>query len=114
MPAPSGSSSPRAERAPPALEDALAAAGARVRTAVLYRTVLAPAADPVGLSALRERRVGGILFASGSAARGFAALLGIEAPGLAAAAKVACMGARCAAEARANGLRGDAAGRGGP
>jgi uroporphyrinogen-III synthase len=104
---------PRAEQGSPVLEDALSAAGARVRTAVLYRTGVAPAADPVGLSALRERRVGGILFASGSAARGFAALLGIEAPGLAAAAKVACMGARCAAEARANTLRVDAVGEGG-
>ena len=104
---------PRAEQGSPLLEEALSAAGARVRPAVLYRTVVPAAGDPVGLSALRERRIGGILFASGSAAHGFVALLGIEAPGLAAAAKVACMGSRCAAEARASGLHVDAVGDGG-
>jgi uroporphyrinogen-III synthase len=104
---------PRAEQGSAALAAALSAAGASVRSAVLYRTVVPAAADPAGLSALRERRIGGILFASGSAARGFAALLGIEAPALTAAAKVTCMGARCAAEARASSLRVDAVGDGG-
>lgn len=104
---------PRAEEGSPALAEALAAAGAEVRAVALYRTAVAAAPDPAGLDALRRRLVHGILFASGSAATGFASLLGAEAPALAAAAKVACMGARCAAAARAAGLPVDAVAGGG-
>lgn len=104
---------PRAEGGNPALAEALARAGAVVRAAVLYRTVAAPSPDPLGLEVLRAGRAAGILFASGSAARGFAALLGSEAAGLAARAKVACMGKLCAAAARDAGLPVDAVARGG-
>lgn len=104
---------PRAEEGNPELAQALAAAGAEVRAVALYRTVAAAAPDPAGLAALRRGLVHGILFASGSAASGFASLLGAEAPALAAAAKVACMGARCAAAARAAGLPVDAVAGGG-
>jgi uroporphyrinogen III methyltransferase/synthase len=104
---------PRAEEGNPALAEALARAGAEVHSAILYRTVTAPAPDPAGLAFLRAGLMDGILFASGSAARGFAALLGAEAGPLAARAKVACMGARCAAVAREAGLRVDAVARGG-
>jgi uroporphyrinogen-III synthase len=104
---------PRAEEGNPALAEALARAGAEVRSAILYRTVTASAPDPAGLAVLRAGRAHGVLFASGSAARGFAALLGPEAGALAARPKVACMGARCAAAARDAGLRVDAVARGG-
>jgi uroporphyrinogen III methyltransferase/synthase len=104
---------PRAEEGNPALAETLSRAGAEVHSVVLYRTATAPAADPAGLAVLRDGLVDAILFASGSAARGFAALLGPEASSLAARAKVACMGARCAAAAREVGLRVDAVARGG-
>ncbi|GAC1606694.1 MAG: hypothetical protein NVS4B10_21180 [Myxococcales bacterium] len=104
---------PRAEGGNPALAQALERAGADVHSVVLYRTVAARIPDPAGLAVLRSGQADGILFASGSAARGFAALLGAEAAPLAARARVACMGARCAADARDSGLRVDAVARGG-
>lgn len=99
---------PRAEQGSPVLAAALVAGGAEVLAVAAYRTLPAAASDPDGLRALRDGVVQGILFASGSAVRGFVALLGAEAAALAAKAKVACMGARCAGEARALGLRVDA------
>lgn len=104
---------PRAEEGGGELGRSLSDAGAEVRDVTLYRTVAAAAPDPAGLAALRRRLVHGIVFASGSAASGFASLLGSEAPALAAAATVACMGARCAAAARAAGLPVDAVAAGG-
>jgi len=62
---------------------------------------------------LRDGQVEAIAFASGSAARGFAALFGAEAAALAGRARVACMGRTCAAEARSAGLRVDAVADGG-
>jgi len=100
----------RAEGGNPALVDGLRAAGAEVEALTLYRTVPARRADPSLLQALREGRVEAISFASGSAARGFAALAG---PSLAQAAAVACMGKLCAGEAREAGLRVDAVAAGG-
>lgn len=100
----------RAEGGNPALVEGLSAAGAAVLALTLYRTVPAPRADPSLLQALREGRVEAIAFASGSAARGFAALAG---PSAAQAAAVACMGRNCAEEARAAGIRVDTVAAGG-
>jgi uroporphyrinogen-III synthase len=75
--------------------------------------VPATSLDPEGARLLRSGRVDAIAFASGSAARGFAALFGREAVALAARTAVACMGKTCAAEARAVGLRVDAVAEGG-
>jgi uroporphyrinogen-III synthase len=95
----------RAEGGNPALVAGLRAAGAQVETCTLYRTVTAPRADPAALRELREGRVDAIAFASGSAARGFAALVGADS---AAPAAVACLGQLCADEARSAGIRVDA------
>ena len=95
----------RAEGGNPALVDGLRAAGALVETCTLYRTVTARQVDPEALRALREGRVDAIAFASGSAARGFAALAG---PASAERTAVACMGRQCAEEAGKAGLRVDA------
>ena len=73
----------------------------------------AAAAPPEAARLLRGGGVEAIAFASGSAARGFAALFGAEAPALAGRARVACMGKTCAADARAAGLRVDAVAAGG-
>lgn len=100
----------RAEGGNPALVDGLRAAGAEVEALTLYRTVPVTEADPVALAALREGRIDAIAFASGSAARAFAALAGARsADGVA----VACMGRRCAGEAREAGIRVDAVAAGG-
>lgn len=104
---------PRAEGGNPALAEALERAGARVTAVTLYRTVPAARADPQGAALLRSGRIEAIAFASGSAARGFAALFGDEAPSLAARAIVACMGKTCARGARSAGLRVDAVADGG-
>jgi uroporphyrinogen-III synthase len=104
---------PRAEGGNPALAAGLERAGARVRAPVLYRTVPAAAAPPEAARLLRGGGIEAIAFASGSAARGFAALFGAEAPALAGRARVACMGNTCAADARAAGLRVDAVAAGG-
>ena len=104
---------PRAEGGNPALVAGLERAGARVSAPILYRTVPAAAADPEGVRLLRAGHVDAIAFASGSSARGFAALFGNEAPALAGRARVACMGEACAKDARAAGLRVDAVADGG-
>jgi uroporphyrinogen-III synthase len=101
---------PRAEEGNPALAAGLAAAGARVISVALYRTVAAPSADPAVLALLRAGPISAVAFASGSAARGFVALAGA---GAAAALSVACMGRLCADEARKAGLRVDAVADGG-
>ena len=88
-------------------------AGARVRAPILYRTVPAATVPPEAARLLRDGQVEAIAFASGSAARGFAALFGAEAAALAGRAPVACMGRTCAAEARSAGLRVDAVADGG-
>jgi uroporphyrinogen-III synthase len=104
---------PRAEGGNPALVAGLERAGARVIAPVLYRTVSATSADPAAEHELRQGRIDGIAFASGSAARGFASLFGRDAPSLAGRARVACMGGNCASEARSVGLRVDAVADGG-
>jgi uroporphyrinogen-III synthase len=95
----------RAEGGNPALLEGLRAAGALVEAYTLYRTVTPRQADPEALRALREGRVDAIAFASGSAARGFAALAGLAS---AERSAIACMGRQCAEEARKAGLRIDA------
>ncbi|MFL5309318.1 MAG: uroporphyrinogen-III synthase [Myxococcales bacterium] len=104
---------PRAEGGNPALAAGLERAGARVRAPVLYRTVPAASVPPEAARLLRDGQVDGIAFASGSAARGFAALFGAEAASLAGRSRVACMGRACAAETRSAGLRVDAVADGG-
>jgi uroporphyrinogen-III synthase len=104
---------PRAEGGNPALVAGLERAGARVSAPALYRTVTAAGADPDGARLLREGGIDAIAFASGSAARGFSALFGPDAPGLSGRTLVACMGRTCAADARAAGLRVDAVADGG-
>jgi uroporphyrinogen-III synthase len=100
----------RAEGGNPALVDGLRAAGAEVEALTLYRTVPVTTADPQALAALRKGEIDAVSFASGSAARAFAALTG---PGSADRAAVACMGRRCAEEAREAGIRVDAVAAGG-
>ena len=100
----------RAEGGNPALVDGLRAAGAEVEALTLYRTVAASKADPLALAALRDGRVEAIAFASGSAARAFAAVAGARSADRVA---VACMGRRCAEEAREAGIRVDAVAAGG-
>ncbi|HYY52466.1 MAG TPA: uroporphyrinogen-III synthase [Myxococcales bacterium] len=95
----------RPEGGNPALVSGLRAAGAQVEICTLYRTVTASRVDPAAVRELREGRIDAIAFASGSAARGFAALAGAES---AARAAVACMGQLCAEEARKAGIRVDA------
>lgn len=104
---------PRAEEGNPALVDGFGREGARVSAIPLYRTVPATAADPTAAALLRAGRIDAIAFASGSAARGFAALFGAEAASLCGASRVACMGETCAAAARAAGLPVDAIAAGG-
>jgi len=104
---------PRAEGGNSALVEGLERAGARVTAVTLYRTVPAARAAPEGARLLRAGRIDAISFASGTAARGFAALFGDEAASLAARAVVACMGKTCAADARSAGLRVDAVADGG-
>jgi uroporphyrinogen-III synthase len=111
----------RAEEGNPELPRLLAAAGAVVESIALYRTVpqgpeaLASldAEAARALAALQGGQVAAVLFASGSAARGFAAMLGDEAMPLAAKTLVACMGPRCAADCRRAGLPVDVTSDGG-
>ncbi|HWE24190.1 MAG TPA: uroporphyrinogen-III synthase, partial [Myxococcales bacterium] len=104
---------PRAEAGNPALVEGLERAGAQVTVVPLYRTVPATRADPETAALLRAGRIDAIAFASGSAARGFAALFGDQAASLAARSVVACMGRTCAADAQSAGLRVDAVADGG-
>jgi len=104
---------PRAEEGNPALVDGFAREGANLSPIPLYRTVPATAAEPAAAALLRAGRIDAIAFASGSAARGFAALFGTEAASLARASRVACMGETCAVTARAAGLPVDAVAAGG-
>ena len=93
--------------ATPALAELLREAGFDVAILVLYRTVpLAQltAVHRLGLMQLRAGEIDAISFASGSAARGFAKLLGPEAIPLAARARVGCMGASSAEVARSLGF----------
>lgn len=99
---------PRAEEGNPGLPAQLEANGARVTAVALYRTVVAPFADPGVLAQLRAGAIEVAAFASGSAARGFVALAGADG-----APQVACMGRLCAEEARKAGLRVDAVADGG-
>jgi uroporphyrinogen-III synthase len=89
---------PRAERGTPALAAGLTSAGAIVEELVLYRTVTPGAADPRSLQALRDGLVDVILFASGSAVRGFVRLAGAAG---ASRSAVACLGPSAAEAARA-------------
>jgi uroporphyrinogen-III synthase len=100
----------RAEGGNPALLDGLRKEGAQVQALTLYRTVTARRAAAPALLALREGAIDAISFASGSAARGFAALAGVNAAGQ---AGVACMGKQCAQEAASAGLHVDAVADGG-
>lgn len=95
---------PRAESGNPVLPERLAAAGARVTVVSLYRTIPAQVAEPAGLAGLRAGNIDVIALASGSAAQGFAALLGTEAAALASRCAVVCMGPACAAATRELGL----------
>jgi uroporphyrinogen-III synthase/uncharacterized membrane protein (DUF2068 family) len=103
---------PRAEEGNPELPALLAAEGAAVEVAPLYRTVPADAshlatldeAGQAALAALRANAVTGVLFGSGSAARGLAGLLGAEAAPLLARTRVLCMGEVCAADCLALGF----------
>jgi uroporphyrinogen III methyltransferase/synthase len=95
---------PRAEEGNPALPEGLRRAGARIEAVPLYRTVPAATADPAAAALLRAGAIDAIAFASGSAARGFAALFGPEAASLAQSSRVACLGETCAEAARAAGL----------
>lgn len=104
---------PRAEGGNPALLEGLERAGATVSAVTLYRTIPASRAAPEAAALLRARSIDAIAFASGTAARGFAALFGDEASSLAAPAAVACMGKTCATDARSAGLRVDAVADGG-
>lgn len=104
---------PGAEEATPDLAEGLLGRGAIVHSVPLYKTLPASNADPIGEAAIRERALDAIAFASGSAAKGFAALFGAGAASLSAPFAVACIGQGCAKAARGAGLRVDAVGTGG-
>ena len=97
---------PRASAAPPALKEALEAAGATVADPVAYTTAC-PEADASPLAdRLASGGVDAATFASGSAVRNLARMLGEDrAPGLLARTAIACLGPATAAEAERLGLR---------
>jgi uroporphyrinogen III methyltransferase/synthase len=98
---------PRAERGNPELIEGLIRAGAQVEALTLYRTVTPKSADPAVLRELRGGGIDAIIFASGSAVRGFVALAGAES---ASRSAVVCLGGSAAGETGAAGIRVDAAG----
>jgi len=98
---------PQAAESSPALADALRAAGYRPCAVALYQTRPIAGLGPehqAGLAALRAREIDLIAFASGSAVRGFAHLLGPQSLAVASSALVVCMGESCAEVARAAGF----------
>jgi uroporphyrinogen-III synthase len=110
---------PQAAEATPRLAEKLREAGFGVEAAVLYKTVPIvnfSAEHEPGLALLRAEGLDAIAFASGSAARGFARLVGH--PSIAPlvnprGVRVACIGESTAVEARALGFSVAAIGSGG-
>jgi uroporphyrinogen-III synthase len=98
---------PRADVAPPGLEDSLARKGWTPQRVDAYRTRLARALPADARAELRAGRVDAVTFTSASTVRGFARAAGrmLERPGGIAPARVVCIGPVTAAEARAHGLR---------
>jgi len=70
---------PRADIAPPALADALAAGGARVTEVAAYRTVPDPAGAEAAAEALQARRTDWVTFTSSSTVRNLVEAVGAEA-----------------------------------
>lgn len=110
---------PQAAEATPLLAEKLREAGFAVEAAALYKTVPIvnfSAEHEPGLEMLRAQRIDAIAFASGSAARGFAKLVGPPPIAMLAntrGARVACIGESTAVEARALGFSVAAVGSGG-
>jgi uroporphyrinogen-III synthase len=77
-------------------------AGALVEVLTLYRTVAPKGADPAVLRQLSDGGIDAVIFASGSAVRGFVALAGA---GSAARSAVVCLGGSSARAAKAAGMR---------
>ena len=94
---------PRAERASPALPARLRAAGAAVDEVTLYLAAPPAAPPPETLADVRAGRIDAAAFASSSAVRNLAALLGGDLAPLRGAV-AACIGPRTAEAARAAGL----------
>jgi uroporphyrinogen-III synthase len=111
----------KAEEGNPELPKLLAASGATLEQAALYKTVpsapedlpLLPTSAAAALTALRKQTASAIVFGSGSAARGFAQMLGDEGLAFAARTLVAAMGEKCRADCLALGITPGLVGTGG-
>ncbi len=98
---------PQAAESSPGLAEALRAAGLAVEPVALYRTCAVRAgahAHEAAHAALRAGQIDVITFASGSAARGFAQIFGVDAARIAALSAIVCMGSSCAEVARGLGF----------
>jgi len=91
---------PRADIAPPGLEESLAAKGWHTQRVDAYRTRMPRSLPPEARSALREGKVDAITFTAASTVRGFLGALGP----MKGNPKVVCIGPVTAREARAHGL----------
>ncbi len=111
----------KAEEGNPDLPKLLAATGAVLEQAALYTTVpagpedlsLLPTSAAGALMALRKNTASAIVFGSGSAARGYARMLGQEGLAFAARTLVAAMGEKCNTDCLALGLTPGLVGTGG-
>jgi uroporphyrinogen-III synthase len=111
----------KAEEGNPELPRLLAASGAAVEHAALYKTVpsgpedlsLLPTSAAGALNALRKQTAAAIVFGSGSAARGFAQMLGDAGLAFASRTLVAAMGEKCKADCLALGITPGLVGTGG-
>ena len=107
---------PQAAEPSPALAEALRAGGLEPVAAPLYRTVPLEAAGAPharGLALLEADQLDAVLLGSGSAVRGFAAILRARNKPPPARLRLACIGEPTAAVARGLGLKVDAVGEGG-
>jgi uroporphyrinogen III methyltransferase/synthase len=94
---------PVGDRSRPELRERLEAAGARVESVVVYRTVLPQNVDADLLDAVRQGGIDTIVLASPSAAENLVALLGTAEP--LARAKLVCIGPTTATAVRDLGLK---------
>ncbi len=111
----------KAEEGNPELPRLLSATGAVLEQAALYQTVpsgpgdlsLLPTSAAAALTALRKGTASALVFGSGSAARGYARMLGEEGLAFAARTLVAAMGEKCKTDCLALGITPGLVGTGG-
>jgi uroporphyrinogen III methyltransferase/synthase len=94
----------RAAEARAVLKEELAAAGAEVHEAALYRTLPPEDLTPEAWEALAEKTIDLVTFTSSSTVTNLVRLLGDRLPGFQSAAKAACIGPITAQTARAAGF----------